>query len=88
MRVLFSIVPTVGDPFWTFGTTNKGLAWQQIAIKQGTNMAVLAWSWNICAIFSSISDFAVYVHTTVWLEILVGIKFGGSVRDHHTYICT
>ena len=59
--VLFSLVPTVGDTFWAFGTPNKGLAWQQIAIKPGTNMAVLAWLWNVCrTIFSNISDFAVY----------------------------
>ena len=53
----------VGDAFWAFGTANKGLVWQQVAIKPGTNMAVLAWSQNACAIFSNISDFAVYVRT-------------------------
>ena len=62
-RVQFLLVPMVGDAFWAFGTANKGLAWQQVAIKPGTNMAVLAWSQNACAIFSNISDFDVYVRT-------------------------
>ena len=62
-RVLFSHVLMVGDAFWAFDTANKGLAWQQIGIKLGTNMAVPAWSLNICAIFSNISDFAVYIRT-------------------------
>ena len=64
-RVLYSLVLTVGDAFWVFDTANKGLAWQQVAITPGTNMAVLhkAWSLNVCAIFSNISDFGVYVHT-------------------------
>ena len=50
-RVLLSLVLWVGDAFRAFGTANKGLAWQQVAIKPGTSMAVLAWSWNVCAIF-------------------------------------
>ena len=64
-RVLFSLVLTVGDAFWAFDTANKGLAWQQVATKPGTNMTVLACSLNVCAIFSNISDFAVYVRTMV-----------------------
>ena len=63
LRVLFSLVLTVGDAFWAFDTANKGLAWQQVAIKPGTNMAILGWSMNVCAIFSNISDFAVYIRT-------------------------
>ena len=59
-RVQFSLVLMVVD---AFGTANKGLAWQQVAIKPGTNMVVLAWSQNACAIFSNISDFAAYVCT-------------------------
>ena len=62
-RVLFSLVLTVSDAFWAFDTANKGLAWQQVAIKPGTNIAVLAWSLNFCAIFSKILNFAVYVCT-------------------------
>ena len=61
--VQFSLVPMVDDAFWAFGTANKGLAWQQVTIKPDTNMAVLAWSQNACAIFSNISDFDVYVRT-------------------------
>ena len=59
-KVQFSLVLMVVD---AFGTANKDLAWQQVAIKPGTNMVVLAWSQNACAIFSNISDFAAYVCT-------------------------
>ena len=37
----------VGDAFWAYGTANKGLEYQQVAIKPGTNMDVLAWSRNV-----------------------------------------
>ena len=64
-RALFSLVPTVGDAFWAFGAANKGVAQQQVAIKPGTNLAVLDWSWYmyVCAISSNIFYFIVYVCT-------------------------
>ena len=27
-QLLFSLVPMIGDALWTFGTVNKGYAWQ------------------------------------------------------------
>ena len=59
-RVLFSFVLTVSDTFCAFGTANKGLEYQQVAIKPDTNMAVLAWLWNVCAIFIAFHHLCTY----------------------------
>ena len=59
-RVLFSLVPMVGEAFWAFGTASKGLEWQQVTrYKHGCTSLVM----ECCGIFSNILDFAVYVHT-------------------------
>ena len=43
----------IGNAFCAFGAVNKGLAWQQVAIKPGTNVACSLPCRKVCAIFSN-----------------------------------